>query len=395
MPVVFHLGEQSVSIHVENSWSILFLKQLVCMKLKCDPHTHLLSHNGIQLTDWEKASNFDFLLREGTSVDVLPHTNLNHFYVLCYSCNNVTPAVFTTDCDRCNSSDFTVFSDVANPEIKMVSGICNQCQYNFAKVTIKCSNGVEHSSVIFLKQIYRNLDELVCIACRCEANEIVIKFCDNNAHVLCLDCFRSYAESYLSDAKFEMIPDVGLTLSCPMRCSNSHITDTHLFRVLGKAFYSRYKEVAVRRFCYSEGFFSCPHCGTFWERPDSQSRTNRFLCEMPLGCGVEFCSCCRNVVTDNVGCTCNQSDSTTNQPSVSEQISRMGIIGSWTGITIKTEDLATKSLIAKSCKTCPRCKSQTNKDGGCNHMTCSICRFEWCWICHIEWSQTCQANHWF
>lgn len=32
-------------------------------------------------------------------------------------------------------------------------------------------------------------------------------------------------------------------------------------------------------------------------------------------------------------------------------------------------------------KDCPACKFQTEKNGGCNHMTCQKCSCDWCWIC--------------
>ena len=32
-------------------------------------------------------------------------------------------------------------------------------------------------------------------------------------------------------------------------------------------------------------------------------------------------------------------------------------------------------------KTCPRCMFPIEKNGGCNHLTCSRCHFEFCWIC--------------
>ena len=30
---------------------------------------------------------------------------------------------------------------------------------------------------------------------------------------------------------------------------------------------------------------------------------------------------------------------------------------------------------------CPICKLKLQKDGGCNHIICEICKYEWCWIC--------------
>ncbi|CDI97314.1 e3 ubiquitin protein ligase parkin [Echinococcus multilocularis] len=397
MPVVFRFNDKSVSLYVNEGWSILFLKQLVCSKLDCDPHTHFLAHQGVQLSDWDGVSNFAFLVSDDVSIDVLPHTNINNCYVLCYHCDNVTPAVFTTVCDKCASPNFEVLSDIANPEIQAVSGTCKECSNTSAKVSISCSKDVTHSPTIFLKQVVRNFDHLLCVACCSKASDIVVKFCENRGHILCLDCFRTYAESYLSDARYVLISDIGYTLPCPLGCPVSYISDTHLFRILGKVFYSRYKEFAAKLFCYTEGCLSCPNCGTFWERPDDKAQNAWVTCEEPYGCGVEFCSTCRSIVSGECNpsqCTCKQGKATTER-SLLDQITRCGIFGTWNGVRLDSSDLATSSLIAVTCKSCPRCCSQTNKDGGCNHMVCTVCGFEWCWICHSLWSRTCQANHWF
>ena len=41
-------------------------------------------------------------------------------------------------------------------------------------------------------------------------------------------------------------------------------------------------------------------------------------------------------------------------------------------------------------KDCPGCAVRTFKDGGCNHMTCSLCHHEYCWMCLRVW-RTCDC----
>ena len=35
----------------------------------------------------------------------------------------------------------------------------------------------------------------------------------------------------------------------------------------------------------------------------------------------------------------------------------------------------------KVVKRCPNCKFWTEKNDGCNHMTCLNCNHSWCWLC--------------
>ena len=40
-------------------------------------------------------------------------------------------------------------------------------------------------------------------------------------------------------------------------------------------------------------------------------------------------------------------------------------------------------------KKCPKCSIITEKNNGCNHITCSKCGYQWCWLCNQEYN----VNH--
>jgi len=46
----------------------------------------------------------------------------------------------------------------------------------------------------------------------------------------------------------------------------------------------------------------------------------------------------------------------------------------------------TANWILANTKSCPKCLSRIEKNQGCNHMTCSRCRYEFCWICMGDWT---------
>lgn len=49
------------------------------------------------------------------------------------------------------------------------------------------------------------------------------------------------------------------------------------------------------------------------------------------------------------------------------------------------DDSETANWIQANTQACPKCDSLIEKSGGCNHMTCKKCLYEFCWICLGEW----------
>lgn len=45
----------------------------------------------------------------------------------------------------------------------------------------------------------------------------------------------------------------------------------------------------------------------------------------------------------------------------------------------------TANWILTNTKPCPKCRTRIEKNQGCNHMTCQVCKHEFCWICNGDW----------
>ncbi|KAF9276671.1 hypothetical protein BGZ68_009850 [Mortierella alpina] len=51
------------------------------------------------------------------------------------------------------------------------------------------------------------------------------------------------------------------------------------------------------------------------------------------------------------------------------------------------DDSETANWIMTHTKECGKCQSTIEKNGGCNHMTCRKCKYEFCWVCLGSWTE--------
>ncbi|CAG8571893.1 1791_t:CDS:2, partial [Racocetra fulgida] len=105
-------------------------------------------------------------------------------------------------------------------------------------------------------------------------------------------------------------------------------------------------------------------------------------CEYAIECHVPQASLTSIVPTVECSCShrfcfgCSLPD---HQPSICTLVKR------W--IKKCEDDSETANWISAHTKECGKCHSTIEKNGGCNHMTCRKCKYEFCWVCMGPWSE--------
>jgi len=59
----------------------------------------------------------------------------------------------------------------------------------------------------------------------------------------------------------------------------------------------------------------------------------------------------------------------------------------------RLEEKKNKAWESANTKKCPKCGVATEKNQGCNHMTCYVCKTGWCWLCGEEIGNQTMPDH--
>jgi ariadne-1 len=190
----------------------------------------------------------------------------------------------------------------------------------------------------------------VCPVCWCdfEATELLMTAC---GHLACIDCWRGHFEARIDSRE---------KITC-VECGG-HVSMSTIAQFVGP--------VMLRRYCL-----------LFCEQDIQEGRQNIHCIrpECPFVLTIESVGCC-GVATCKCGMrVCWHCRGEAHAPVTCDQMARWRVI---------SED---KSVIQNewemsNTKPCPKCKARIEKNGGCNHMTCRSCSYEFCWICGHRWS---------
>ena len=166
-------------------------------------------------------------------------------------------------------------------------------------------------------------------------------------HICCTQCWTNYLKTLITEAKVEQIKCVDH--KCKEIISEEfilkHIKDDR--KLVDK--YNKFKKRALIINDKNKKQCPKPDCDSFLEK----STLSKYVkCEH----GHEFCFECLKPPHGKTAC----------------------------------DELMEKDLLKwtknKRVKRCPRCKIYTEKNEGCNHMTCVSCKYQWCWLCEGKYS---------
>jgi len=332
-------------------------------------------------------------------------TKKAHFYVWCNSpCGTLQAGKLRVNCVECGEGAITLDTDPCDWEDVLqpnrITGHCENAScpaVTYVTFYFKCS-GPDHTpgsnTAPPLYMVKSNIREVPCLACTEECDPVLVFECQDR-HVICLQCFADFCKSRLNERQFLLDPEIGYTLSCPVRCTDSLLTDTRHFRLIGSSEYDRYQRFGAEELVLQSGGVLCPQpgCGA-GILPELTESCRRIGCNE---CGFVFCGDCLQGAHIGPCLPCGQESSGAGNPGAVSDISRLEpgdprvVRASWVGADPSSVTIRVIS------KPCPGCRTATERDGGCMHMVCTKpgCGLSWCWVCQTEWTRDCMGAHWF
>lgn len=163
--------------------------------------------------------------------------------------------------------------------------------------------------------------------------------------IFCINCVKQYIEVQVTHYNI-------LEIACLCSNCSNFLSKSDILQFVSQEFYLKYEKIFQRRLLALDPtvkFCITPDCeGIILGSPSDQHK----FCTI---CNLEMCFICGKIWHE--GKTCEEE----------ENFEFEG----WE--------------LGKNVKRCPKCSYKIEKNEGCNHMTCSMCKSEFCWLCGIRW----------
>lgn len=200
----------------------------------------------------------------------------------------------------------------------------------------------------------------VAFQCRicCEDCPIADAFCMGCGHKFCKTCYGEYLKNQIAEG-----PSC-VRAHCPEHKCKQAVTKTAYSKLVDPGNLEKYWIYVTRNFIEQSKtmkYCPAPRC----DKVALGSGITTVMCS----CSNPFCFKCGEVAHDP--CSCQQ-------------------LQEWTQKCDNESETA--NWILAHTKKCPACNARIEKNQGCNHMSCKICRHEFCWICMGPWVDHSQTT---
>ncbi|KAH7078787.1 hypothetical protein BKA63DRAFT_409323 [Paraphoma chrysanthemicola] len=178
----------------------------------------------------------------------------------------------------------------------------------------------------------------------------------------CAECYADWVTAQLEESSWK-------EAKCPVSKCKTTLTYHEIQGIATQDTFQKY-DTYINRAVISEdpNFRWCRACDAGQEHLSGEEG-NIFTCH---ACGHKICIKHENVWHE--GETCEEYDYRSSGQKERDQ---------------KAQEEASLAAIGKLSKKCPgpKCVYNIEKNDGCDHMTCSKCRYEFCWVCLSEYNK--------
>ncbi|KKA28964.1 hypothetical protein TD95_000898, partial [Thielaviopsis punctulata] len=180
-------------------------------------------------------------------------------------------------------------------------------------------------------------------------------------HRFCVNCYRHYLTQKIQEE------GEAARIQCPHKGCR-RILDAYSLEVLvADELKGRYHELLDRKYVEDRDktkWCPAPDCQNALECRVRKKDLDRIVPSVTCLCGHRFCFGC--LLSDHQPAPCD-------------------LVKKW--LKKCADDSETANWISAHTKECPQCNSTIEKNGGCNHMTCRKCHYEFCWMCMGPWNE--------
>ncbi|KAG7008639.1 aristolochene synthase [Physcia stellaris] len=203
------------------------------------------------------------------------------------------------------------------------------------------------------------------------SSPIIPGTCTYHCSNICTQCISKSLSADIANKPTYRIGCPSCQIAWDRTVIESHVSEKELEKYDSKVLMQALTSIPEFRICQS------PSCksGQIHEDGDEEPMVT---CNE---CG--FRSCYTHLIPWHTGLTCAEYDHRAHR----------GLKGWWEVRRLERAERKFQRAFGEAAKSCPRCKSLISKDGGCYHMTCTNCSFNFCWNCSADYDRILTDGH--